>query len=249
VSFVSELRVAVIDDDWFKREHMKQELDKSPHIAVVHAIDQDTAATWTEDEWGAIDFAVVDVFDDFAPLEIGTDLFSGVAALERLRDLEVRTIAITSHRHHPLVEHRVFQSGANYLYRRSELNNVDRLEFVLLNPDEERRPKAVKPQVLRRFGADQARMNRSVSAYEISPIYGKLYESATHRSVAVPRRTLDAFTRPFRKTNFVAPPPPEEPTMRMPAKWVHVRDYLLVLIGRKDAPPTQSDEHQDLWMQ
>lgn len=34
---MSELRIAVIDGDWFKREHMKQSLDRSPRIAVVHA--------------------------------------------------------------------------------------------------------------------------------------------------------------------------------------------------------------------
>lgn len=244
---MAELRIAVIDDDWFKRESMRQELDKSPRIAVVHAIDQDPAATWTDDDWGQIDFAIVDVFDDAAPLEKGTDLFSGVGALDRLCALEVMTIAITPHRHHPLVEHRIYQSGANFIYRRWELNDIDRLEHALLHPDPTRAPTPVSPRVLRRFGADLARTNRAVAAYEHSALYGRLYEGATHYSVKVSWRTLDAFTHTIRKTRFNAPPPNDLPDSRPVAKWADVRDYVLVLLGRKDAPPSSTDEHDALW--
>ena len=244
---MSELRIAVIDDDWFKREHMKQELDRSPRIAVVHAIDQDTAARWTHDDWGQIDFAIVDVYDDAAPLETGTDLFSGVVALDRLRALDVLTIAITPHRHHPLVEHRIYQSGANFVYRRFELNDIDRLEYALLNPDATRAPQPVQPRVLRRFGADQARTNWAVAAYERSLLYGQLYEGATHYSVKVSRRTVDAFTKAIRSTKFNAPPSKDLPNSRPTAKWADVRDYVLVLLGRKDAPPSNTDEHDGLW--
>lgn len=247
IRHVDELRIAVIDDDWYKREHMKQELDRSPRIAVVHSIDQDTAATWTDDEWGEIDFAIVDVFDDAAPLELGTDMFSGVGALDRLRALKVLTIAVTPHRHHPLVEHRIYQSGANYVYRRWELNDIDRLEYVLLNPDETRTPAPVPPRVLRRFGADLARTNRAVAAYERSQLYGRLYEGVTQRSVKVSRRTVDAFTRSIRSTKFNAPPPDDLPDSRPEAKWAHVRDYLLILLGRKTSPPSNTDEHDELW--
>ena len=81
---------------------MAQELDRSPHIAVVHAIDQDEAATWTRDRWESLDFVIVDVYDEYAPGEIGTDVFSGIPAIERLRNFEVDTLAVMPHRHHPL---------------------------------------------------------------------------------------------------------------------------------------------------
>jgi hypothetical protein len=238
----------VIDDDWFKREHMRQELDRSPHIAVVHSIDQDTAASWGLDDWGQVDFAIVDVFDDAAPLEIGTDLFSGINALVRLRDLDVRTVAITPHRHHPLVEHRIVRAGANYLYRRWELNDPTALEHVVTHPDPDRAPVAVPATVLRRFGADLACPNAAVALYEQSMLYGRLHEGITQRSVKLPRRTVDGFTQAIRSTRFNAPPLDGAPRSRPPAKWAHVRDYLLVLLGRRDAPPSSNDEHEDLWI-
>ena len=244
---MKQLRVAVVDDDWYKREHMRQELDRSPNIEVVHAIDQDMAKTWTGDDWGNIDCCIVDVFDDAAPLEVGTDLFSGIGAIERLHALRIRTIAITPHRHHPLVEHRIVQSGASSLHRRWEFNDLNQLEYVLLNPDPKRAPVEVPRKILRRYGADFTRANHAVAAYENSELYGRLQEDATHRSVKVPRRTLEAFTESIRSTGFYAPPPKGAPEVRRDAKWAHVRDYLLILLGRKDAPPSSADEHAALW--
>lgn len=99
------------------------------------------------------------------------------------------------------MEHRIYQSGANFVYRRFELNDIDRLECVFLSPDATRSPQPVPARVLRRFGADQARTNRAVAAYERSQLYGRLYKGATHYSAKVSRRTVDAFTTAIRGTN------------------------------------------------
>jgi response regulator RpfG family c-di-GMP phosphodiesterase len=244
---MSEIKIAVIDDDWYKREAMKEVLNRSDRIAVVHAISQDQVSQWTDEEWDEVDLAIVDVYDDGSPLEVGTDMFSGIAALERLRDLNVRTFAVMPHRHHPLVEHRVHQSGANHLYRRWELNDPDFLAHVLLNPDDQHVPEAVKAKVLRRYGADLARINRAVAAYEQSELYGKLYATASHRTLKMRRRAIDSFVVRVRNEKVYAPVEQEMGGYRAKASWLDVRDFLLRAIGRQDAPPSQGDEHTDLW--
>jgi len=243
---VGEVRVAVIDDDWYKREHMREVLDLSPEIAVVHAIDQDEACSWTDEQWGELDVAVVDVYDDGSPLEIGTDMFSGIPALECLRSLNVRTVAVTPHRHHPLVEHRIYQAGANELYRRWELNDPSVLVRVVLFPDPSRAPTPVPRTVLRRYGADRARINRIVAAYERSALYGRLYEGTTHRAVKLSRRTIEAFLGTIRREHVYAPTDVDD-AHRGTATWRHVRDLILRTIGRKDAPPSEDDEQDQLW--
>ncbi len=90
-----ELRVVVIDDDHWKRTAMAQELDADPRIAVVHVIDQDEAVQWPLERWENVGVAIIDVFDENSPAEVGTDVFSGISALDRLRDLPVRTFAVT----------------------------------------------------------------------------------------------------------------------------------------------------------
>lgn len=239
-----ELRVAVIEDDYFKRGHMAQELDRSPHIAVVHALDQDTARSWTAEQWEDLDFAIVDVIDEYAPGEVGTDLFSGIDALERLRRLDVRTLALTPHRHHPLVEHRIYQSGANYLYRWSEVNDLERLVDALLHPDPAHAPTPVSRAVLRSHGAELAKTNLAVRIYEESTLYGRLRSGVTHRGLWLPRRVIDRFSGRIQAAGFdgIDHVGPIDDAGRRP-RWNQVRDYLLVLLGRKDAPPTSNDGH------
>lgn len=238
-----ELRVAIIEDDYFKRGHLAQELDRSPHIAVVHALDQDTARSWTPEQWEELDFAIVDVIDEYAPGEVGTDLFSGIDALERLRRLDVQTLAMTPHRHHPLVEHRIFQSGANYLYRWSEVNDPERLIAVLMHPDPARRPVAVPRAVLRSHGAAYGKTNLAVRIYEGSALHGRLRTGITHRGLRLPRRTIDRFSHQIQHAGFDGPDPDSLDDVDRRPRWNHIRDYVLTLLGRKDAPPTSSDGH------
>lgn len=209
----------------------------------VNALDQDTARSWTSDQWEELDFAIVDVIDEYAPGEVGTDLFSGIDALERLRRLDVRTLALTPHRHHPLVEHRIYQSGANYLYRWSEVNDPDRLVDALLHPDPAHVPTPVPRAVLRSHGAELARTNLAVRIYEESKLYGRLRAGVTHRGLWLPRRTIDRFSSRIQEVGFDGPDPVSFEDVDRRPRWNHIRDYLLVLLGRKDAPPTSSDGH------
>ena len=243
----AELQVAIVDDNRYTREHMREELDRSPHIAVVFALDQDEALAWSSERWNEVDVAIVDVFDESAPFEPGTDLYSGISVLHRLRALPVRTIALTAHRFHPLVEQRIFESGADHLYHRWQVNDFVELEAAVLAPDPSHRPSSVPASVLRRYGADLAQINLSVITYERSALHGRLEADATHRTVRVTRRTLDAFAEAIRRLGFHAPPPPNTRGVRDRARWPDVRDYLLVLLGRKDVPPTNTDEQADLW--
>ena len=75
--------VAVVEDDPWKREALADRLDSSGRVEVVAALDQDEAADRDTEFWQGVDLALVDVYDDRAPGEIGTDLYSGITAIER----------------------------------------------------------------------------------------------------------------------------------------------------------------------
>jgi CheY-like chemotaxis protein len=238
-----ELRVAVIDDNYWNRQHMAQELDASPYIKVVFALHQDEAATWTREQWADVDIAVVDVFDENAPGEIGTDVYSGITALERLRDLNVKTLAVTPHRSHPLVELRIFQAGTNFVYRRWELNDPDELVQALLSPKPDHIPVCPSRSVLKKFGAYGAQANRSVRVYEQSTVYRSLTTAVGQKGLRTTRSKIDGFKAEVRDTGFVGTEDLDYlagGTERVP-RWPDVRDYLLRLLGRKDVPPTDYD--------
>jgi len=241
---MAELRVAVIDDDFWKRQHMAQELDASPQIAVVFALHQDEAASWTKAQWQNVDIAVVDVFDESAPGEIGTDVYSGITALERLRELDVTTLAVTPHRNHPLVELRIFQAGTNFIYRRWEVNDVDRLIDALLDPKADHIPVCPSRAVLKRFGAQNAKVNRSMRVYERSSLYGALTTAIGHKALQPTKRTIDRFRSDVKNTGFSGTENLEDVagTVNRTPRWPDVRDYMLRLLGRKDVPPTDHDD-------
>jgi hypothetical protein len=197
-----ELRIAVIDDDYWKREHMAQELDSSPHIAVVHALDQDTAVAWSLAQWDEIDIAIVDVVDEMAPGEVGTDMFSGIQALERLKHIDVKTLAITPHRHHPIVELRIHQANVNWVYRRYEVNDLDRLVDVLLAPASDHQPVRPADDELERFGARVALPNNSVRAYERSEFHGLLTDDSGQKELKTTYRKLERFRHAVVRTGF-----------------------------------------------
>lgn len=225
-----ELRIAVIDDDYWKREHMAQELDSSPHIAVVHALDQDTAVRWSLSQWEEIDIAIVDVVDEMAPGEVGTDMFSGIQALERLKAIDVRTLAITPHLHHPLVELRIFQANADWVYRRYEVNDLARLIDVLREPSGDHRHARPSDADLARFGAHRALPNNSVRVYEESEFLGLLTGETGRKELRATYRRLESFRIAVAKTGFRGT---EYRTNERGPRWPDVRTYLLRVLGRE----------------
>src|SRR5438045_2488613 len=91
------------------------------HIEVIGATDQVTAATWPRESWRDVDAVLVDIFDDSAVGEIGTDVYSGIGVVERTRDLPVRCIAVTPNCAHPLVQLRLHHAKPDYCYHRFQV--------------------------------------------------------------------------------------------------------------------------------
>lgn len=239
---MSTVRVVVVDDDHWKRMAMAQELDGHPKIGVVEVIDQDEAVKWPLERWEEIDVAIVDVFDEEAPSEVGTDVFSGIAALDRLRDLPVRTLAITPHCQHPLIQLRIFQARADALYHRWEVNDLERLVDAIVDPKDDHVPARPPDDLLRQFGAHRARPSRALEVYRRSALFQRVTPNLELGSLGLARRTVDRFRWDVSRTGFDGT---EELSMargrpRAP-RWPDVRDYVLTILGRRDVPATERD--------
>jgi DNA-binding NarL/FixJ family response regulator len=242
-------RVVVIDDNVYAREGLRRMLDEHDDIDVVHSMSHDDAVSWTDEQFGHFDCAVVEVIDELARNEAGTDLFSGIAALERLRRLPVRTYAVTPHRHHPVVEQRIYQSGADYIYRQFEINDVEWFVSQLISPDETHRVQPVPEAELRSYGAARARTNDAVREFERSVLHRRLRSTDSHsglRRSGVQRRALDGFVEGIRRTGFATPEGRASGfnSARAP-RFPDVKLYLLTLLGRVPETPTNVDDPPD----
>lgn len=239
---VAEVRVVLVDDDYWTRTSMAQELDRHPQIAVVGAIDQTEAVLWPPERWDDVDLAIVDVFDEEAPSEVGTDVFSGITALDHLRTLPVRALAITPHCQHPLVRLRIHQAEADWLYHRWEVKDLDLLAEVVLFPQPDHRPVRPSDEELAMHGAHRARANAAVQVYEDSVLYPLVQPEVGLKSLHLPRRVVDQFRRRVHRTGFTGTEDlsTADHPQRVP-RWPDVRDYLLSLLGRRDVPPTEVD--------
>ena len=76
-------RIVVVEDDPWKRDALADRLDASGQVEVTAALDQDDAAGRVDSFWKSVDIALVDVYDDRAPGEVGTDLYSGITAIDQ----------------------------------------------------------------------------------------------------------------------------------------------------------------------
>ena len=244
-------RVVVIDDNTYAREGLRRVLDAHEDIEVVHAMSHDDATEWSDEQFGEFDCAVVEVIDELARNEAGTDLFSGIDALERLRRLPVTTYAVTPHRHHPIVEQRIYQSGADFIYRQFEINDAEWFVSQLISPDDAHRVRPVPSTELQKFGAERSRTNDAVDALEDSPLHGLLTASVSHsglRRAGLPRRTLDDFVETIRRTGLSTPVGRRmtfDGSERKP-RFPEVKLYLLTLLGRVPETPTNVDEPPDV---
>lgn len=226
---------------------MTQELSLHPDIEVVASMDQDQALLWAPESWADVDLAIVDVFDEDAPSEVGTDVFSGIAALDQLRDLPVRTLAITPHCQHPLIQLRIHQSGADWLYHRWEVNGPDQLAAAVLEPSDDHAPERPDDEVLWQHGASRARPNRAVGVYLRSPFSGLLRTDVELHEIGLPRRAVQHFRIQIARTGFTGTELLSNATREHKApRWPDVRDYLLTLLGRRSTPPTEVDRDDDL---
>lgn len=222
---------------------MASQLEARPEIAVVCQLDHDKALAWPIESWSSVDVAIIDVLDEFAPAEVGTDLYSGIMTLQRIRHLAVRTVAILPHPGNALMALRIHESGADGVYHRWELNDLDQLVRAIVHPDAARSPKRPDEVELRAFGARlSAKVNEAVEHYETSLLYGQLAPDIGQKSLAVPRRVLDRFRRQIASTGFDGTETRSLAGRRALApRWPDVRDYLLRILGRKDVRHTEHD--------
>ena len=230
---VSAIRLALIDDDYWTRSAMVAALEPLPEIDVVLATGQDEALTLAPEAWSDVQLALVDVLDITATLEVGTDLFSGISALERLRDLGVRAIAIAPHEKSVLLAERIFESAPLCVYLRHELGTPDALVRAVCCPDLSKRPVRPTPSQLFEVGAERARANEAVHVYERSPVHGWLHPGLKLRQRRFSRRQLDALSHQVQETGFDGSDG-RSARARRAARWPETRRYLLRLLGRED---------------
>lgn len=233
--------MVVVDDDHWKRTAMAEVLGHSDDIEVVAVTDQDEAVLWPPKRWDEVDMAIVDVFDENAPAEIGTDVFSGIAVLDGLRDLSVETLAITPHCQHPLVQLRIHQAGTDWVYHRWEINGPEELLAAVLEPAADHAPQRPDDRVLAEFGARRARVNGSVAVYLRSRFAGRIRPEIGVAQLGT-RRQVEELRKQVGRTGFDGTETRSNATRNVVApRWPDVRDFLLTLLGRRATPPTETD--------
>lgn len=213
------------------------------------AIDQDTAASKPIDYWKGVDAVLVDIFDDHAPGEVGTDLYSGINVIERVARLPVRSIAVTPSCSHPLVQLRLHQAHPDFCYHRYQVASIDELTEALRFPDKHHRLPDPDPAEIMSMGARTLLANDAVRAYVGSSLYGRLTSDTglkELKAAGVSRRTVgrfkDAIVRHGYKSWEAQPVAALDDDGAVgPPRWPAVRDLVLTLLGRLDAPWSEFD--------
>jgi hypothetical protein len=231
----------IIDDDYWRREQMRVALVAHGSLVVRAVMHHDDVRTLADEDIQGVDIVLVDVVDELALGERGTDVYSGIAAIERFAAAGVTAIAVLPQRVHPLIDLRLHESGARFVYRRWEINSPDSLCRALLSPDPEHAVVRPPRHLLRRYGAAHLRANRAVREYEGSSLHGRLSVGASHRVVKLPRRQLDRVRHKVREAGFTPTEQLDDLDGRRTARWPDTRDVILRLIGRKDTPSTDFD--------
>lgn len=228
---------------------MAKELTADSRFDVIAAIDQDEAVNWHLDRWAGLDLVIVDIFDELAPGEVGTDVYSGIAALDRLRHVDVKTLAIAPHCQHPLIQLRIHQAGANWLYHRWEVNDPQSLVAAILDPSDDHVPQRPDDALLMAHGAHRARANEAVSVYGRSRLFGRLRPGIGIKSLGFdPRSRIPGnFRRSIARTGFEGTKPlvTESTSLKAP-RWELTRDYVLTLLGRRLTPASELDREDGL---
>lgn len=245
----SDLQVVVVDDDAWKRDGMCSRLAAFDRITVADAVDQDSAAAWTSDRWVDVDVVMVDVFDDRAPGEMGTDLYSGIRVVERVRRLPVRCVAVTPSCAHPLVQLRLRQAAPDYCYHRYQISTLDELVEAIHYPARDRQVPELTRADLRDLGAERLLANDVVATFEASELHGRLHAQAGIKELAalgVSRHTIRRFRQEvvalgYRHIDTLSGSAQDEYRAEDTPRWPVVRELTLKLLGRLDGPWSEFD--------
>jgi hypothetical protein len=242
--YVVELRVTVIDDNEYERWGLAQKLDEQDGIAVVRQLSQDEAEARSNEWFGEFDVALVEVVDEFAPGEVGTDLYSGITALNRLRPLAVTTVALAPNHSHPLVEQRLFEVGTNYMYRRHKVMDHEFLAAKLSRPDDDHRVHAVDAATLDVFGAKLAQLQEALRSFEGSELHGHLREDLTATELydtdVISRRSLNGLLARVRRSGFVGTRSERDRDSLIGFR--SIKGHLMRINGRSDNPSSDHDK-------
>jgi DNA-binding NarL/FixJ family response regulator len=244
------MKVVIVDDDEFKRAGMAHKLASHPEIEVVDTVDQDTAAAQPLSAWEPIDAVLVDVCDDLALGEVGTDVYSGINVVERVYPIRnLRCIAITPVCPNPLVQLRLQHAHPDYSYHRFQLNRLDTLLEAVRFPDKSHRLPELTPQQAKRLGGSNFTPNKMVRAFVASPLHGHLQATWGHKEfkgVGIERGAIDAYCTQAELAGYnhidTLPQSRRKDKLYMSPRWPVVRSLTLKLLGRQDAPPTEHDK-------
>ena len=245
-----ELKIVIVDDDEWKREGMATRLDATEEVVVVASVDHDEAALWPRERWRDIWAVVVDVYDDRAAGEIGTDLYSGINVVERVRDLPVHSLAVTPHCAHPLVRLRLQQAKPDYCYHRFQLASLDELREAVRYPDREHRLPDLDPVDVKRLGARNLKTNDLVRTFVASPLHGKLQSTSGLKQLDrldISRRDVNRLRRQavlhgYHHFDTLTGDRQDEYLPDDVPRWPIIRELMLHLLGRMDGPWSEYDK-------
>jgi hypothetical protein len=245
----SEVRVVIVEDDQWKREGMSSRLDATREVEVVESLGPSDAANWSRDRWVDIDTVVVDVYDDRGVGQLGTDLYSGISVVERVRDLPVRCLAVTPHCAHPLVRLRLQQASPDFCYHRFQLASIEDLREAVCFPSRDQRLPDLPVAELLRLGSRRLKANDLVRAYVDSPLHGKLQLSTGLKQLNgldVSRRDINRLRKlavdlGYRHFDTLTGSQQDEYDAEEVPRWPVIRELLLRLVGRLDGPWSEYD--------
>lgn len=244
------IRVVIVDDDVFKREGMANRLRSADDIDVAATVDQDVAAAWKPHEWRGVDVVLVDVCDDVALGQVGTDVYSGIKVVERVSMFEhLRCIAVTPVCAHPYVRLRLQHARPGYTYHRFQLNDEEELLRAVRLPDQRHLLQLLSEAEITELGGLGFRPNELVDAFVASPLHGHLRADSTHKqlkALGIPRSAIDAYCLRVIGAGFeygkTLPRNRGEGSQAVEPRWNAIRLLTMKLLGRKDAPPTEHDQ-------
>jgi CheY-like chemotaxis protein len=122
-------------------------------IGVATTLDHTEALGW-EEQWQAVDVALVDAADESAD----GDQFPGVKVVRRIRsyqsDNRVTVAVVTGHFLNDGLRHRMAEAGADFFFLRSDIRSASALQDFVLNPERYRRgvPDIADPDMARALG-------------------------------------------------------------------------------------------------
>ena len=230
------MRVALFDDDLLTRAGARAVLragtDRERAIDHVSVHSLWWGLELAPERLRSFDCVVVDVHDETrARWEVGTDVYTGIEVVERLRSAgsEARVVGVTPTRPDPLLTERLIGCGVDEVRIRGDFQRSADLLDAVRGASPAHRPVRYPAWVLIEEGlVPEADVGRAMAAYKASPLYGRIRPDATQLAIGSRRASVALRDRVI-ATGFVG--------SGARPRWNEVRDYLLKLAGRLPVQP------------